>query len=213
MKVYEVKMGDFLNDKISRPIREKRDIILLLLETIKIFGSPENNVSNEKGQISICVDKVSRIFYLTKSKYFSYIFPFSVEQRNGYYKFYDNLTECELNDRMISLLISIFRQDGILGDSLERAMDAIIESAEEYEYKDIDTIWRLIFKLWYMEDGYIRYDCDSENENGDRHPLYHFDVNYSSGVTYKIGLRHAISGSDFQDVLDVKTDCAYLKFN
>ena len=38
--------------------------------------------------------------------------------------------------RMISLLISIVRQDGILGDSLERAMDAIIESAEEYEYKD-----------------------------------------------------------------------------
>ena len=76
MKVYKVKMRDFLNDKINKPIREKRDIILLLLETIKIFGSSENNVFDEKGQITICVDKMSRIFYWTESKYFSYVFLF-----------------------------------------------------------------------------------------------------------------------------------------
>ncbi len=63
-----------------------------------------------------------------------------------------------------------------------------------------------------MEDGYIRYDYDLKNKNGKKHPLYHLDINYSSGVTYKVGLRHAVSDSEFQDILDVKTDCAYLNF-
>lgn len=62
-----------------------------------------------------------------------------------------------------------------------------------------------------MEDGYIRYDYDPANEDGDIHPLYHFDINYSSAVTYKIGLNKPIKGNDFQDTLNIKTNCAYLR--
>ena len=35
MKIIEVKIGDFLGEKLLRPIRNKRDIILLLLDTMK----------------------------------------------------------------------------------------------------------------------------------------------------------------------------------
>mgnify|MGYP007033165096 CR=1 FL=1 len=210
MKVYEIKMRDFLKDKVQQPIRGKRDIILLLLETIKMFGNPEGSNLDVEGKIMICIDKMSRVFYETQDKYFSFLFPFSVEQQENRCRFYDSLTECELNEKMISLLISIFRQDGLLEDSLEKAMDTIMESAEEYEYMDIDTIWRLIFKLWYMEDGYIRYDYDPEHEDGDRHPLHHLDINYSSGSTYKIGLKSSIKVKEFQNMMDIKTDCVYL---
>ncbi len=109
------------------------------------------------------------------------------------------------------MLISIFQQENLWGNSLEKAMDIIIDRAEEYEYSDIDTIWKLIIKLWHMEDGYIRYDYDPANEDGDIHPLYHFDINYSSAVTYKIGLNKPIKGNDFQDTLNIKTNCAYLR--
>lgn len=211
VKKVEIKIGGFLGEIISKPIRDKRDIILILLETLKSFTNQRTSISNEIGKVTIRIDKMSRIFYETKEKYFSFIFPFSLDRQEEQYKFYDNLTDCELNDRLISLLISIFKQDGVLEDSLEKAMDFIVESAEEYDYKDIDSIWRLIFKLWYMEDGYIRYDYDPIHENGDIHPLYHFDINYSTGVTYKVGLKFPIQMNEFQDILDIKTGCAYLE--
>ncbi len=211
MKTIEVKIGDFLGEKILRPIRNKRDIILLLLDTMKLIVNPEGSFSDDFGKVTIYVDKMSRIFYETKEKYFSFIFPFLIENQNQNYKIYDNHTECELNDRMISLLISIFQQENLWGNSLEKAMDIIIDRAEEYEYSDIDTIWKLIIKLWHMEDGYIRYDYDPANEDGDIHPLYHFDINYSSAVTYKIGLNNPIKVNDFQNTLNIKTNCAYLR--
>lgn len=204
-------MGDFISEKINQPIRRKNDMILLLLETMKLFENPDNIPINELGKITIYVDKMSRIFYETKEKYFSFIFPFLIETHENTYKFYDNSMDCELNSRILSMLISIFRQNCMLENSLEKAMDTIIEIAEEYEYQDIDTIWRLIFKLWYMEEGYIRYDYDDIHVNGKFHPLCHLDINYSSEVTYKIGLNNTIQMNAFKDILDLKTECAYLK--
>lgn len=61
-----------------------------------------------------------------------------------------------------------------------------------------------------MEKGYIRYDYDPEHENKEIHPLYHLDVNYSSGVTYKIGLNGALQIGGLKKILDTTTDCAYL---
>lgn len=203
-------MGDFLGEKILKPIRSKQEIILLLLETLKLFENPEDDTVNEIGRINIHIDKMSRIFYITKEKYFSFLFPFSVEAQDGYYRFYDSMTEYELDDKLISLLISIFKQSRILENSLEKAMDFIIESAEEYEFRDLDKIWRLLFKLWYMEDGYIRYDYDPGRENADIHPLHHLDINYSTGATYKLGLRTSIKMEDFRNILDTRTNCSYL---
>ena len=211
MKIQKIKMGRFLYEKINKPIRRKRDIILLLLETMKLFANPDEEVTNGSGEITIYIDKMSRVIYELKEKYFSFVFPFSVELQKGNCKFYDGSTECDLDDKMISLLISIFQQQDVIGESFEKALDAIIECAEEYEYKDIDIIWRLMLKLWYMEDGYIRYDYDLERSNGGKHPLNHLDVNYSMGTTYKIGLKNAIQMKEFVEILNINSDCAYLQ--
>ena len=214
MKIIERKIGDFFLKKVLKPIRSKQDIILLLLDTLKLINNSEENISNEKGKIMIYVDKMSRIFYVTEKKIFSFFFPFSLEeQENHYYRIYDALTDVEISNQMISLLISILQNDRKLGESLENITDFIIESAEDYEYRNIDDIWKLLFKLWYMEDGYIRYDYDPEHENKHMHPLYHFDVNYSTGVTYKIGLQHAVQMNEFRDMLDTRTECLYLERN
>lgn len=69
------------------------------------------------------------------------------------FSIYHNLTDLEITNQMISLFISIFKRDETLKESFENVMDFIIESTEDYEYKNIDDIWMLLFKLWYMEDG------------------------------------------------------------
>lgn len=61
-----------------------------------------------------------------------------------------------------------------------------------------------------METGYIRYDYDPDHENGTLHPLYHFDVNYSSKGTYKMGINKKMEKEDFVDLLDIKTKCHYI---
>lgn len=211
MKTIEKKIGEFFCDKVLKPVRSKQDIILLLLETLKLINNTENEVLNEKGRIIIFIDKMSRIFYETDKKAFSLCFPFSLEEKeNHHVRVYDSMTDLEITNQMISLLISIFKQDGRLGESFENVMDFIIESAEDYEYENIDDIWRLLFKLWYMEDGYIRYDYDPKQENGKLHPLYHLDVNYSSGTTYKIGLNTPLQVNELKDILDTTTECVFL---
>lgn len=62
----------------------------------------------------------------------------------------------------IDKMSRIFSQSDAFEQSFERAIDYIIESMEEYEFENIDDIWRLVIRLWYMEDGYVRYDHDPQ---------------------------------------------------
>ncbi len=211
MKLIERKMNGLFCQKVQKPIRGKRDTILLLLETLKLVNHAESNILNEKGKIIIYIDKMSRIFYIMDYKIFSFYFPFSLEEKGKEnYKIYDSLTDFEITNQMLSLLISIFEKDTKIWESLENLMDFIIDSANDYEYKNIDDIWKLIIKLWHMEDGYIRYDYDAIHENGKLHPLYHLDINYSSGAAYKIGLKQEMKMIEFKDILDTTTNCSYL---
>lgn len=184
MKIIEIKINRFICEKISMPIRDKRDTILLLLETMKLVNHRENNLFNKKGKIMICIDKMSRIFYWTDDKIFSFYFPFSLEKTgDGNYRIYDSLTDFEITNQMLSLLISIFEKNKNQEESLENTVDHIIDSANDY---------------------------DAVHENGKMHPLYHLDVNYSSGASYKIGLYHELQIEEFKEILDITTDCLYL---
>ena len=214
MKTIEIKIGRYFCEKLMKPIRNKRDILLLLLETLKFISSNLlTEEAGEKGKVTVCIDKMSRVFYIVEGKYFSLLFPFSIEEKAGFYRIYDTETGLEINDKIISLLISVFQLDRKVECSFESVMDFIVESAEEYGNIEIDCIWTLWMKLWSMEDGYIRYDYDPLHEKGIVHPLYHLDVNYSPGVTYKLGLSKSLSSKKFYDILDTRTKCTYLDVN
>lgn len=213
MKELEKEIGTHFYDRIMKPLRGKQDIILLLLDTIKLIKGDSEYIKDVKGKIVIHVDKMSRIFYITDKKIFSYYFPFVLEEKEGgEYRIYDRVTDLDITDQVISLLISIFQsENGKLGESLGGVMDFIIDRASEFEYEDIDSIWRILFRLWHMEEGYIRYDDDPEHANKDLHPRYHLDVNYSGGSTYKIGLRKPLEIENMRKLLDTTKDCVYLQ--
>lgn len=116
----------------------------------------------------------------------------------------------EIDNRRLSMLIRIFSSEYLMASSLERMIDDILEVAEDYEYRNIDEVWYLVFLLWHLEDGYIRYDHDPEHENARIHPLHHLDINYASDTTYKIGLNRKITIKEFMDFLDVKKECPFL---
>ena len=155
MKKLEIKMGEYFYEKVIKPVRTKQEIILLLLETLKLINNMEQDITQEKGKIVIYVDKMSRVFYQTENKAFSIYFPFILEKKEIDYRVYDSETNLTITDKMISLLISIIKKSEENRKSLEMVVDSICEGAKDFEYNEIEDIWNLFSKLWYMETGYI----------------------------------------------------------
>ena len=209
-KYIEIYPGEYFTEKIKKPVRNKQDIILLLLETIKIIIDHVEDHTEGQSKVILCKDKMSRVFYETKDKYFSIGFPFYIEKKNGSYRIYDKITELEIDSRRLSMLIRIFSSESHMSQSLESMIDDILEVAEDYEYQNINEVWYLVFLLWHMEEGYIRYDYDPIYEKARSHPLNHLDINYSSDITYKIGMNRKISIKAFMNILDIKEECAFL---
>lgn len=76
----EVPVGRFYCNKISQPIREKKDCILLLLDTLEILVAAMPLNGDEKAKIVIRNSKMSRAFYFMQDKYYSILFPFSLKK-------------------------------------------------------------------------------------------------------------------------------------
>ncbi len=211
MKRVDFNINKRLSEYILKPLRKKEDFILLLLETIKLFYVQEMAAS--QGKVIIVVSKMSRIFYQTDNKMFSIAFPFGLEELDGEYKIYDMSCGIDIDSKVISIMKSILLQLKSLDVSVEGICDVYCEvggSGTEGEDADMDIIWKILLRLLSAEPGYIRYDYDEKNES-ENHPLNHFDINYSSDVTYKIGLKKKVGMEYMVSLLDVNSECRYLE--
>ena len=214
MKKVQLSYGDYYDERLMKPIRKQEECVLLILELLNILLIGEV-VGNEKGLIMIIVDKMSRLFCFSDNKYFSMVFPFAIDTTEGKnipYRIYDPILDIEIDNRLIALMKRMLNQI----DFVKNTIDEIIEkayfdvSSEEYTEGEVEKCFNIILRLLSMETGYIRYDYDPDHENGTLHPLYHFDVNYSSKGTYKMGINKKMEKEDFVDLLDIKTKCHYI---
>lgn len=209
-KSFEIQIEKFFLKKVVKAIRRKEDIIILLLETIKIFLMKDFiEVTEAKGKIILKVDKMSRLIFQIENKYFSFNFPFNIEvdESSSDIRVYDSILGIDIDDKLISVLISIFNQKIITDRCLD---DIYYELVCGDNTLNINDIWILVERLSMFECGYLRYDYDVENQDGHIHPINHLDINYSVGSTFKLGFKDIITIDDFIDILDLKTNCHYL---
>lgn len=94
-KLVSAQFGSFYYNRFSKPIREKKDLVLLLLDTFQVleYGSHNGEI---KGNLVVCTEKMNRIFYFLGNKYFSIIFPFTLEEKEdlkGAYNVYDTILD------------------------------------------------------------------------------------------------------------------------
>ena len=151
---------------------------------------------------------MSRLFYYSKDKYFSFQFPFQlVENEFGYYSVIYHHTD--ISSQIISTLVDIFSEEDSL-DSLYNILEYGMNKEKELDNIEAD-LYSLLMYLLTFEPGYIRYDHDIEHANGNLHPEYHLDLYYSSCTTTKIGLNHRLSQEEFINILDSTIDCIYLE--
>ena len=203
MKRYNFNIGDWELNNFFSPIREKRDVVLLLMKTVKLINSPIHIAPKHKaGQIILIISKMSRLFFVSDLKIFSIRFPFFVRENEVQLSISSKCIE-NIDSKVTSDIISIFSSSELFEFS------DIIDFADHISDED-NRIWDLVRELLLFEDGYIRFDHDSKNANGKIHPLNHFDVFYTDQCSFKVGTNKKLSVEDMIDVLDRETPCRYL---
>jgi len=205
MKLIEKHIFPFKENEFFRPIRDKIDFARIIIYSARylLLNIPTDDTEcNSK--MKLCVDKMSRLFFYKDKKYFSVSFPFSIQIDENEITDISTLSGKSINSKSLSSVISI----------LEDPAFNLNPSLTDY-YIDSDTAESvgigILEEVFQSEAGYIRYDNDPKNENGKLHPLNHLDVNYSPYGTYKIGLENEIETMIFDDILNIKTDCSFLK--
>lgn len=208
-KQFYLDIDEYQASAYLSAIRSKRDIILLWMETIKNFlaGQPAEG-PRVSARLTIRVDKMSRLFCTSEGgrKIFSVGFPFSVSFGGDCFRFFSR-EGVEVDSGVSSNIIALVDSSEIFAvQDFCSFIDPILEMSEHDP-----QLWTLMRELMIAEDGYIRYDWDEIREDGCRHPLHHLDVYYSSASTFKVGLGQQLDQSSLISILDLTTDCHYLK--
>lgn len=192
------------------PLRSKDDVLRLLMLTVKYMGSYKyvRSFDAPVAHLRLHVDKMSRLFFVSDKKSFSIAFPLTV-QMNGDESFvFQTKNGVEVDSKFSSAVLACLQVRRLIEFTSMYDFIDVLEGVEQDE--DVD-LWMGLNELLMFEDGYIRFDHDVENASGNRHPLFHFDLFYSSSSTFKVGVYHSVDQVKFQDLLDINTDCVFLE--
>jgi hypothetical protein len=207
MKNQTFFLNEISRDRFFRPIRNRFDIVILLLESIRIII---NNItiseSKSKGKMVFYIDKMSRLFFFSEKKYFSVNFPFFIDNNLSGNIVYDKNNK-HIDSEIISKIMELFLGKNILDANSLTAFFDLLEDI--YEEKDI---WNIIVELLTFEEGYIRFDDDVKHSS-ELHPQYHIDLYYRESNKIKFCLKNIMAENDFFDLLNSKSACYFLVNN
>ena len=206
MKYYEYKIHSYEMEIYFSAVREKIDTISILMTAIKsMLIQKHSQHIDAPNKMVLCIDKMSRIFFLSEKKIYTLVFPFTVTQTEDDYLIFNSEVVGEIDSQVATSVLNIARSVQEVGLS---DLSALIEM--EKENAPFQDIWALIRFLMLHEDGYVRFDHDPERVNGLRHPLNHFDIFYSNKSTFKLGLNEQANLEMFTDMLDRNSNCHFL---
>lgn len=206
MKNFEFKIDEHQSRWAFSAIRERKDVISLWMRAIKVMlvNAPPAD-EQVAASIVLRVSQMSRLFFVSENKIFSVSFPFFVRESEGGLQFY-SVNYPNVDHRATSLILSLLDSPLLMSNDPLHFVEPVCEA-----FVDDTDVWALFRDLLIVEDGYLRYDFDPERHNGHQHPLNHVDVFYSNASTFKLGLTVNSSLDHLADVLDLATDCHYLR--
>lgn len=207
MKRYTFTLDERLVKEFFTPVRSKKDIVSLLMKSIKLMlVNDAIDKIRVKGELTLIVSKMSRLFYFSENKFFSISFPFLVIENEGELEFSSKTVKI-IDNKVTSDVIGVVSKSGF--QDVECALEFVDPIIEIADFEQL--FWPFLLNLFMYEDGYIRYDYDEKYESGDHHPLNHYDIFYSSLSTFKIGLRNRLESDSMLDFLDSNSICHYLE--
>lgn len=202
---YTMNIDESLLALISKPVRKHQDCIDVILNTMKFWNLfSSKKIDSLSAKLIISVGKMSRLFIIRENRVESILFPFTVVESESGVRFISKSIG-DITNFHISRASSIINNQSYNSGCIYEFSDSVIDSADV-----LPNFWGFIRELMDFEGGYVRYDTDAKNENGDLHPLHHLDIFFSSSATFKVGKDNVACYDDLIDVLDVSSGCWYL---
>lgn len=183
---------------------------LLNVAPVKTVGSLPTTWGNDHIRLIICIDKMSRVFICSENQIHSFYYPFSIQVSENRGEIFFEAEQ--ISSAICSALSSVledFSDDELVETLLEKYWDIVADL--EIEEPEKTLCGKLITFLLAFEPGYLRFDCDELHQNGDVHPREHLDINYSSGATFKVGLKQSLNCDELVDILNSRTACYFLE--
>lgn len=211
-KEISYSMGKTIFEMASKPLRSKQEVILLLLYTIRMFDVENDIPHNTKVKVTISINKMNRIFYVLENKIFSVQFPFYVEiEGKKLTRIYDAKTGLDIDSILVSILIGIFEKTNKDNFSFERFFDEIMYNENNLLNINVEQLWEIVKLISTYDLGYLRYDYDKEHQDDLLHPINHLDICLDTAAAFKIGLEKPLDYEVFKNILDITTNCFFLK--
>lgn len=212
MKIIELSLNNSQENNLFRPIRNKIDYAkIVLLSSRYILINTKKTISC-KSTLKLKFDKSMRLFFYSKNKFFSVAYPFLVSIQDEKVIVIRTFNGNNLDSYAISSALAILQDDNFIRNpSLTEFYIGWNNTHLSDSDIDIDLGIAILEAIFQFEPSYIRYDYDEKYEKDKKHPLNHFDICYSSHGTFKIGLEKRIDSAFFEDILDLNTDCIYIK--
>ncbi|MFD2334383.1 hypothetical protein ACFSR7_34500 [Cohnella sp. GCM10020058] len=231
-KFLEFNLTYNLSELATNAIREKSDIIKLLLHAIRSINTNIEVQDKELGKMYIHISKMSRITFSINfmdghyQKNFSFAFPFAIKI-NEEIEVYSVGNDIIIDSTIINVLLELAEENWFYEkeqqqEDMYEFLGMIGETNRAYEVDEQleKKIWIIAKELFLFEPGYIRYDYDADPErlNPDSHPLHHIDLFFSSRATFKLGIEEAIisnrifSANELMELLDSSTDCGFINY-
>lgn len=206
MKEYVIPISSGFENDFFFIIRDKNDIIKLLMNTLKYVNSHVEIHGQVDSWLIIKVDDMNRFIYVSPDKIFSIRSPFYVKEVERGLLFYTKMIP-DINSTMTSCVLAFIEANNKTHNCIYAFTDMYDESFEGYE----EQAWPLIYQLMTFEDGYLRYDHDPTRENARLHPINHLDIYYTNACTFKIGTYHKPDKNYFIQLLNNKAESKYLE--
>ncbi len=199
-----LKIAD-LDKKINNP-KNFVIAVLKLLELIDTWGSSESIDGVSFPYLCIDTSRLKRAFIVKNNQIVSFAFPFAIHSEQGSLRVCINYRDKQLDSSIISKAMS-------LANSLDLERSTYASLAQGINLSDPAQLSAVqIFEVALsLEPSYLRYDYDSNSDNGVKHPLFHFDVNYNKQCSYKLGLYGVLNERELMNIMSNDTSCWYVR--
>ena len=227
----EIYYNQHVKDYVSRINLKNRVKLINLVLFISKFLLVNPYPIDEKDRVGqLNYDKNTKRLMLTENnletsecRHFSLQYPFNIKCDKENYRISLQSTSNEFEIYSVHIqILQMLLDEGVLdyqkakyGISMEthsKIEDIVIN---DLDVKNPDNLISetldIFLDLLVFEPAYIRFDEDAKRQDGDIHPLYHFDIFYSNAPTLKIGSKAKINFDEFNRILEKNgQSCKYL---
>lgn len=192
-------------------VRTSLDNLTNILNVAEIINTAPHCSTEEDNDFDIAIftGNNRRIFVKKDNSFFSMAIPFQIIVEEVGISFNSDQTEEKVSGQFISIMRNCIKT--VQNQSISHE-DVILSLVENFDINITDAMkyYDAFVHLISDDHGYFRFDDDPENQNGDIHPRYHFDIFFKNSTSLKIGYDRIAKLECFFSLIDNSLPKKYL---